>query len=296
MFVVFFLAFLLLQACGNKSKNVNASVDYQYEVNLWHSKRINGLKKDTGWLNLVGLYWLENGENTIGSSQNNKIIFPKNAPLEIGVVTLKDSTLFFNSSKNVGVQIDGEKTISNVELKPDVSGNTTVLEVGSFRWFIIKRGEKYGIRLRDLEAELLNNFEGIERFPIDSLWNINAKFEKYNTPKKVLIPTAIGTVEKSFSPGKLIFDINNVEYSLEPTIAGRGLFVVFADLTSGEETYGAGRFLYVDGPNSNNIVKLDFNKAYNPPCAFTPYATCPLPTEENKIRVRISAGEKKFNK
>lgn len=294
-FIWIFFVVLLVSSCSSNKKEVNASVEHQYEISMWHSKRIDGLKKDTGWLNLVGLYWLENGENTIGSSQNNKIVFPENAPLKIGSVTLKDSTLIFNSSKNGDVQINGE-LISNVELKPDVSGNPTVLEVGSLRWFIIKRGEKYGIRLRDLESELLNNFQGIDRFPIDSLWKINAKFEKYTAPKKIMIPTAIGTIEESFSPGKLIFNIDNVEYSLEPTTAGKGLFVVFADLTSGEETYGAGRFLYIKEQDSNGNVVLDFNKAYNPPCAFTKYATCPLPIEENKLRVRVSAGEKNYKK
>ena len=289
--VLLLLSIVFLQSCANK--NPNASPEHQYEVNLWHSKRIDGLKKDTGWLNLVGLYWLEEGENTIGSSDKNKIVFPQNAPAEIGVLTLKDSTVIFNSASEGEVKLNGE-TIINIEMKQDISGNPTILEVGSLRWFIIKRGDKYGIRLRDLEAELLKSFEGIERFPIDSLWEINAQFQKYDTPQKIMIPTILGTVEESFSPGKLNFRIDNKEYSLEPTSAGQGLFVVFADLTSGEETYGAGRFLYIDGPDSNNNVVLDFNKAYNPPCAFTKFATCPLPPESNKLKVRITAGEKNF--
>ncbi|MCB0745274.1 MAG: DUF1684 domain-containing protein, partial [Ignavibacteriae bacterium] len=131
-------------------------------------------------------------------------------------------------------------------------------------------------------------------FPINPKWKINAKFIPYDKPKEVSIPTILGTVEKDFSPGKLDFSIDEKQYSLEPTSAGEGLFVVFADLTSGEETYGAGRFLYVDGPDTNNNVVLDFNKAYNPPCAFTKYATCPLPSDENKLRVRIEAGEKNY--
>ena len=289
--VLLLFSIVFLQSCG--SKNPNASPEHQYEVNLWHSKRIDGLKKDTGWLNLVGLYWLEEGENTIGSSDKNKIVFPQNAPAEIGVLTLKDSTVIFNSASEGEVKLNGE-TIINIEMKQDISGNPTILEVGSLRWFIIKRGDKYGIRLRDLEAELLKSFEGIERFPIDSLWEINAQFQKYDTPQKIMIPTILGTVEESFSPGKLNFRIDNKEYSLEPTSAGQGLFVVFADLTSGEETYGAGRFLYINGPDSNNNVVLDFNKAYNPPCAFTKFATCPLPPESNKLKVRITAGEKNF--
>jgi uncharacterized protein (DUF1684 family) len=289
--VLFASALIFIQACSNN--NPNASPDHQYEVNLWHSKRIDGLKKDTGWLNLVGLYWLEEGQNTFGSSDKNKIVFPKNAPEEIGVLILKDSTVVFNSSNKSDIKLNGE-TINNIEMKQDISGNPTILEVGSLRWFIIKRGDKYGIRLRDLEAELLKTFEGIDRFPIDSLWKIKAQFQKYDPPKKIMIPTILGTVEESFSPGKLTFSIDNKEFSLEPTSAGQGLFVVFADLTSGEETYGAGRFLYIDGPDTNNNVVLDFNKAYNPPCAFTKYATCPLPPEGNKLKIRVTAGEKNY--
>lgn len=291
--VLFLLSIIFLQSCGSKSPN--ASPEHQYEVNLWHTKRIDGLKKDTGWLNLVGLYWLEEGENTFGSSDKNKIVFPNNAPAELGVLTLQDSIVIFNSKGESKVQLNGE-TITKIEMKIDITGNPTILESGSLRWYIIKRGDKFGIRLRDLEAELLKNFDGIERFPIDSLWKINATFQAYNPPKRVLIPTAIGTFEESYSPGKLTFKIDNKYYSLDPTSAGNGLFIVFADLTSGEETYGAGRFLYVEGPDSNNSVELDFNKAYNPPCAFTKYATCPLPPESNKIRVRITAGEKNFRK
>ena len=291
--ILLLLTMISFTSCSVNKEGTNASPEHQYEVNLWHSKRIDGLKKDTGWLNLVGLYWLEEGENTVGSSDNNKIVFPKNAPAEIGMLTLKDSIVIFNSARESDVKLNGE-TIINIEMKQDISGNPTILDVGTLRWFIIKRGDKYGIRLRDLEAELLKTFDGIDRFPIDSLWKIEAQFQRYDTPKKIMIPTVLGTVEESFSPGKLTFSIEDKDFSLEPTSAGQGLFVVFADLTSGEETYGAGRFLYVDGPDTNNNVVLDFNKAYNPPCAFTKYATCPLPPEGNKLKVRITAGEKSF--
>jgi uncharacterized protein (DUF1684 family) len=270
-----------------------APPEYINEINDWHAKRIENLKKENGWLNLVGLYWLEDGENTIGSGSENKIQFPQNTTDKLGIFTKTDSVIVFSADENAEVKINGKK-ITKIEMKSDLTAEPTILEYKSLRWFIIKRGEKYGVRLRDLEADLVKNFGGIERFPVDEKWKISARFEKYDSLKTVLIPTIIGTVEEDFSPGKLFFSIDEKEFSLEPTQTGKGLFLVFADLTSGEETYGAGRFLYVQAPDSNNNVILDFNKSYNPPCAFTKYATCPLPPDENKLRIKITAGEKNY--
>ena len=247
----------------------------------------------SGWLNLVGLFWLEEGINTFGSSKDNDIVFPENAPDKLGKFVKTDSTVIFISDSEAEIISDNE-IVTEVNMKTDLSDNPTILENGSLRWFLIKRGDKYGIRLRDLKADLLTEFEGIEQFPIDTVWRINAKFIPYQEPKEISIPTILGTVETELSPGKLEFTLNNKTYNLEPVSAGKRLFIVFADLTSGEETYGAGRFLYADAPDSNNNVILDFNKAYNPPCAFTKYATCLLPPDQNKLRIRITAGEKNY--
>lgn len=286
----------VLTSCNKMEEPPKADSAYLAEINNWHTKRIKNLKKENGWLNLVGLHWLNEGENTFGSNKRNDIIFPVNKAAEfLGKIIKNGSTIITIVNEDAAITYKS-KPINKIEMKVDITGDPTILEHKTLRWFIIKRGDKYGVRLRDLEAELLKNFEGIERFQIDSSWKVIAKFEKYETPKKIMIPTILGTIEKELSPGKLLFNINGKEYSLLPTSAGEKLFIVFADLTSGEETYGAGRFLYVDGPDSNNNVILDFNKAYNPPCAFTKYATCPLPPDENKLRVRITAGEKKYGK
>lgn len=293
--ILLLLTTFVLLSCGTKNEKPTATSKYESEINNWHTKRLGRLKKETGWLNLVGLFWLKEGKNTFGSSKKNDIVFPDNAISEIGTLIKKDSTIVFNAIGKSKVTLNG-KNILTIKMKPDISGEPTILELGSLRWFIIKRGEKYGIRLRDLEAVLVKNFEGIERFPVDEKFKIVAKFVPHINPKTIIIPTILDTFEKEISPGKINFVLNEKEYTLEPTSAGNRLFIVFADLTSGEETYGAGRFLYIEGPDSNNNVILDFNKSYNPPCAFTKFATCPLPPEENKIRVRITAGEKKFDK
>ncbi len=286
----------VVQFSGCNKKNNNTTKEYLTEISKWDSTRISNLKKETGWLNLVGLYWLKEGENTFGSDKTNDIIFPKDkADNFLGKIIKEDSIIIAVINQSSEVKHKG-KPITKIKMFPDVSGNKTVLEHKSLKWFIIKRGNNYGIRLRDLEANLLRNFEGIDRFDVDESWKINAKFVEYDKPKVIQTPTIIGTIEESFSPGTIKFSVEKKEYTLQPTSAGKGLFIVFADLTSGKETYGAGRFLYVEEVDSRGNVVLDFNKAYNPPCAFTKYATCLLPTEENKLKIKITAGEKKYGK
>jgi uncharacterized protein (DUF1684 family) len=179
-----------------------------------------------------------------------------------------------------------------MEIQSDKSGKPTLLQSGSLAWFIIKRGDNYGIRLRDYKHPALMEFHGIESFPPDEEWVIRAGFEEFTEPYELNLPTVHGINERNNCPGTLRFRVGGSEQLLYPTSAGDGFFIVFADETSGLETYGGGRFLYTAKPDSDNIVTIDFNRAYNPPCAFTPFATCPLPPRENILTVRIEAGEK----
>lgn len=280
-------------SCQKNDEIIIVNPEYAAEIDDWHFKRIENLKKSSGWLNLVGLYWLEEGKNSFGSGKENNIIFPTKAPVKLGSFIKSDSVITFLSDPDAEV-IMNNKRIFETQMNNDLVENTTILEYGTLRWFLIKRGDKYGIRLRDLKADLLSEFEGIERFPINPEWKIDTKFIPYQEPREISIPTILGTIETEISPGELEFLVDGKLYSLEPVSAGKRLFIVFADLTSGEETYGAGRFLYVEEPDSINNVILDFNKAYNPPCAFTKYATCPLPPEQNKLKIRVTAGEKNY--
>jgi uncharacterized protein (DUF1684 family) len=274
-----------------KEPETKSSPEYIAEIEQWQDKRIENLKKETGWLNLVGLYWLKEGENSFGSSEENDIQFPQNSPSVIGNITLDDSVVSFKSTNKVNVTIDG-KVASESFLKEDLKGEPTIMELGSLRWFIIKRDNRFGIRLRDLESSLLNEFEDIERFPVNDEWKIEAMFEAYNPRKLISIPNILGTVNEEESPGKIIFNKNEKTYYLDAVDAGSGLFFIFADETSGDETYGGGRFLYTEKADSNGIVLVDFNKAYNPPCVFTMYATCPFPPKQNYLQLKITAGEK----
>ncbi|GBD86447.1 hypothetical protein BMS3Abin03_00367 [bacterium BMS3Abin03] len=282
---------LTLYSCKSESPKPKGSPEYISEIQQWHQKRIERLKEDNGWLNLVGLYWLKEGKNTFGSAKNNDIKFPGNAPSNIGSFFLEDSIVTVKINPDVNVTNNGNP-VKEMNLKNDMTGNPTILETGTLRWYIIKRGDRYGVRLRDIDAPLVKEFKDIEVFPINEDWRFEAKFEPYNPPKHILIPTIIGTKEEDVSPGQLIFNKDGKTYKLDAIDEGDKFFIIFADRTSGEETYGAGRFLYTDKPDSNNIVILDFNKAYNPPCVFTKYATCPLPPKDNYLKLKVTAGEK----
>ncbi len=291
-----FLIFNVISGCGRSDNEQFGSPKYVSSIEKWHKQRIENLKKDNGWLNLVGLYWLKEGINKIGSADDNDIVFPKaKAPGYIGTVMVKDSIVTFQANPNAGVTYNG-KPVGNIELQSDMTDNPTVLAEGSLRWFLIKREDKLGIRLRDLNVPLVKNLTDIKTFPVNEKWKITAKFVPYKPYKIITIPSIIGTVEHDTVRGSLVFNLKGIEYRLDPIAEGNEFFIIFADQTSGEETYGAGRFLYTDKPDSSGNVVLDFNKAYNPPCAFTPFATCPLPPKQNYLQLKITAGEKNYGK
>jgi len=254
------------------------------------------LKSEKGWLNLVGLFWLKEGENKFGAHSSNDIVFPQDKAADyMGsfFLTGNEVTVTINSGVNV---ISDSVSVTEMKLNNDISSRPTIMEFGSLRWFIIQRGEKIGIRLRDLDAPLVKNFKGIDSFPVSEKWKVDARYEEYSTPKVIQIPTVLGTVDPDTSYGSLNFIIDEKEFRLDPVRSGDKFFLIFADQTNGEDTYGGGRFLYTNKPDSTGSVTIDFNKAYNPPCAFTKYATCPLPPKENRLYIEITAGEKTFAK
>ncbi len=290
-FVIIFSVLSLVFAEGCKNNEHNP--EYIKSIKQWHENRIIRLKADNGWLNLVGLYWLSEGTNSFGSAEDNDIVFPDGAPPHIGTFILRDSTVYVKINPEVKVT-SGSQLVTGMKMNDDLSDSTTVLQAGSLRWFIINRNGKYGVRLRDLNAPLVKEFEGIDMYPIDEKWRVKAEFEKYPSPKVIEIPNILGSVEKDTVEGRLVFRLNGEMHTLDPVSEGNEFFIIFADETNGEETYGAGRFLYSDKPDSLGMVVLDFNKAYNPPCAFTRFATCPLPPKQNYLHLKVTAGEKKY--
>ncbi|MFC2151746.1 DUF1684 domain-containing protein [Bacteroidota bacterium] len=290
--IISLLLIISLFSCQSNRGKFNED-EYIKSVQEFQQQRLDRLKSENGWINLVGLYWLKEGQNPFGSNEANNIVFPEKAPGFIGTIILYKGNLSVSIDSDVDVFIN-DSLLKEHDILTDVDDNTTRFKVGSFRWYIIKRGERYGIRLRDLESPLLNQITEIPSFQIDPKWRIEATFERFDTPKEIAVPNVLGDTEFEKCYGLLKFSVEGKEYSLTPLGEGinEDLFLIFADETSAEETYGAGRFLSVDKPDKNGKTYVDFNKATNPPCAFTDFATCPLPPRENILPVKILAGEK----
>ena len=270
---------------------------YQQEIERWHAQRIARLTAPDGWLSLIGLEWLKPGVNRIGSAADNDIVLAK-APAHLGSIEWAgDNSLSIELDSADGVKIDGVAG-TRALLRDDSQANPATVAFDTVNFIAVDRGGRKGLRVRDGEAETRTQFAGIERFPVDESWRIVADWVPLDPPFQLATGTVIGTIENYPAPGRAEFDRDGKRFQLYPVLETPGdtqLFLIFADATSGKETYGAARFLYADMPRDGKIV-LDFNKAYNPPCAFTPYATCPLAPPENRLDLRVTAGELKYAK
>jgi uncharacterized protein (DUF1684 family) len=291
-FITAILTLLSSYSCKNENLETKGSPEYIEEINKWDQHRLERLKADDGWLNLVGRTWLKPGENKFGSAKDNDVVIESNkVPDYMGVFIFEDSTVTMKVNDGVEVLFNGEPVEETVMIG-DHKKEMTVFQYGSIKWNLIVRNELYGIRFRDLESEFVKSFSGIERFPVNEDWRIEAKYEVYDPPKKISVPNVLGQIDEEPSPGAIIFTKDNQTYRLDAIDAGDKLWFIIADGTSGEETYGGGRFLYTDKADSNGNVIVDFNKAYDPPCVLTKFATCPLPPKQNYLTLRITAGEK----
>lgn len=272
------LRFLVYTLWGLSLVGFRSDTKYVQEIEAFRKARIESLKSENGWLNLAGLFWLKEGVNTLGGSEKNDFVFPSDhSDAFLGELLLKNGEVYY-------------QTVSDTMLVYRDDIQAPLVSHRSLRWFIIKRGDKYAVRLRDLEGEYMKAFRGIDCFPTDAKYRIVADF----VPTKGKMMTIIDVTGRSYqleSPGMLRFTIGKKIYQLETSQEGDNLFIVFGDLTNKKQTYGAGRFIDTALPDANGKVVIDFNKAYNPPCAFTPFATCPLPTAANKLAVEIRAGE-----
>ncbi len=288
---------MALTGCSS-SRDRQADPSYLEEIAKWREKRVENLKKPTGWLSLVGLHWLEEGANTFGADSSNAVVFPK-GPAVMGTITVEDSICRVTIAPGVEVFENGAPVTTAVLHHDQEEGyEPTVLSHETLSWHLIERGGRMGIRVKDSESRALREFEGIESFPIDPRWRVEGVLEPHDPPRTVEITNVLGVVTHEPSPGALVFEIGGKTYRLDP-IAEPGdeeLFVVFGDATSGKETYGGGRFLGVGRPGEDGRVVLDFNKAYNPPCVFTSYATCPLPPPQNRLPIAVRAGEMMYEK
>ncbi|HET9033426.1 MAG TPA: DUF1684 domain-containing protein [Dokdonella sp.] len=288
---------LLLAASlsGTQLISVGNEDNYMKQIETWRAERVERLKAPNGWLSLVGLDWLKPGINTIGSAGDNDIVIAK-APAHLGSIEWKGDKVSLTLSADSGAKIDG-KSATSAELLDDSHESPTMISFDTVNFYLIDRaGGKKGLRIKDSEAKTRSGFLGIDYFPIDPSWRIEAKWVAFDPPHFLEVPNVIGTIDKMPVPGKAVFEHGGKTFELLPVLEtddADELFYIIADKTSGKETYGAARFIYSEMPKDGKVI-IDFNKAYNPPCAFTPYATCPLAPPENRLGVEVRAGEKKY--
>jgi uncharacterized protein (DUF1684 family) len=273
---------------------------YSAEIEKWRQSRQQEVTGENGWLSLIGLFWLKPGDNSFGSDPSKDIVLPANrCAKSAGVIKVDSGKVWIsvNPSTDPPVTVEGKPTFAiAMELASDISGKPTVLNMGSLTLLIIKRGEKFGLRVRDKASPALAGFGGLQYYQTDPDWRVEARLEKHDPPRQIPIVNILGMTSDTPSPGTIVFTVKGQQYRLD-AIGDAGtdqLFVLFKDRTNGKETYGAGRFLYTSPPAADGRLTIDFNKAFNPPCAFTQYATCPLPPRQNHLPIRIEAGEKKY--
>jgi uncharacterized protein len=293
----FFLPFALSLLALAAAAAAPTAESHRAEIEAWRAKRIANLKKEDGWLTLVGLFWPREGSNRFGlDPKTDRIVFPEAAGGKaMGSLDLSRGVVTLRAEPDSGLTAGGVP-VTTLALRSDVEGPPTVVKHGSVSFYLIKRGERLGVRVKDSRSPALLAFHGMDNYAIDLKWRFDARFDAYPAGKTIAIPNILGSVDQEKSPGAVVFDVGGKEFRIDAVIesGSEDLFLIFGDQTNGVETYGAGRFLYTAPPDKSGRVVLDFNKAYNPPCVFTPYATCPLPPTQNRLAIRIEAGEKKF--
>lgn len=264
---------------------------YRADVERWHAARVERLRNPEGWLSLFGLDWIDAGTHVVGSGAAAAVRLPGEMPERIGVLNVSEAGVTFQPEPGVPVaDADGELTEARV-LDTDRDGDPTVLSIGSVRFYVIERGDRLAVRVKDLAHPRIAAFQGIERYPVDPAWRARATVIAPGPEERVSIPDVTGAETDQPVAGRLRFVLGGSEHTLTALDGGDGFFLVFGDETNGETTYGGGRFLVTEAPDSSGHVVVDFNRAYNPPCVFSPYATCPLPPEENRLSIRVEAGE-----
>jgi len=266
---------------------------YVDSVKSWQAEREENLQKDKGWLTVAGLYWLREGENWVGTATSNDFVLPEgSAPATVGVFKFHDRKATFQVGNGVTITRDG-KPIHKVELE---MGEKHAIEINDLKMWLHYSGERLAIRLRDLNASYRKEFAGLDWFPVDPKFRVEATFTPHTEEKKVEMLNILGDIEVFEAAGYVDFELQGQKVRMEPMKAREGaLWLIFRDGTSGKGSYQAARFLRTEPPKNGKVV-IDFNRAYNPPCAYNPHTTCPMPTKENRLEIRIEAGEKNYKK
>lgn len=271
---------------------IDTEQTFEQAILEWQQAKEAELRADDGWLTVVGLYWLHEGKNTVGSAPDSDILLPESAAEHLGVIELQGDRAQFTVLTEQAVQIDGsDQTQAQLRPDSDPEGATRVTS-GSITFFVIRRGDRLGIRVRDRNSLARQKFTGRRWFPTNPAYNFEAVFTPYPQPRMMNIVNIVGSVTPMQNVGYVTFEFGGQVFRLEALESSTGsLWFIFKDATSGKTTYGGGRFL-IAALQPDNRVELDFNRAYHPPCAFTAYATCPIPPQENVLPISIEAGER----
>lgn len=290
----FLLSLTLMLSTLTAAAAPNDDTELKKAVEGWRAARIARLTAPDGWLSLVGLHWLEGDKVRVGSARDNDVVLAV-GPAHLGVLTRHDKAWHLALADGVDATI-GDGADRAADLASDASGKPTKVRFGSASFTVIDRSGRSALRVRDTEAKTRKEFAGMPYFEIDPTWHLAARFEPHPPGRTIDIATVIGTIEPMANPGAVVFEKDGKTFRIEAVDEGDGeLFLIFADRTNGKESYGPGRFLYAHPPaEGSTAVDLDFNQSYNPPCAFTPHATCPLPPPENRLDLAVKAGEKKY--
>jgi len=273
---------------------LTTAATWQEDLQSWKDSRVKSLTRPHGWLSLIGMEWFHNGDTSIGSASDNGIVLP-HGPDYIGTFNMVNGKITFKTNSDVLglLTINDKPAEKSFNVMMDTQENTSVFKIDTFLFYVIERG-KPALRIKDSKAKTLEEFKGLDYFDVSSKFRVDAEFVAYSPEKDVEIINVLGLLTKDKSPGYLKFKIGEKYYQLDTLDAGDEFYLIFADKTSGRSSYGPGRFLYVPKAKVDGSIKVDFNRAYNPPCAFTDYSTCPLPPPQNRIPVFIEAGEKKY--
>lgn len=285
------LAACLLAACGSGHTEFDLAA-YETELEQWRNQRLERLKAPDGYLNLAGLFWLVPGNYSFGSADDNDIVFPAKAASRVGEFQVTETGVVMQVDPGVDVRYE-EIPVRSILISDDKTDNPVTITHVSLAWTVIERDGRYAVRLRDYEHPAIEAFPPIEYYPIDPAMRVSATLNRFDEPKVLNVETVIeGLGYRPQSPGTVVFNIGEETFELEAYASGDRLFFVFGDQTSGRQTYPAGRFLYAALPGDDGVTLLDFNRAYNPPCAFNSFATCPVASPRNRLAIRIEAGEK----
>jgi uncharacterized protein (DUF1684 family) len=273
------------------------SMDYLQEVEEWRRGRLERLTAPEGWLSLAGLWWLREGSNTVGSDSSNDVVLPAPAPAFAGTIEVSGGRAILHADPDAGLR-SGGSPVTDIELRDGTDGTQTRIRVGPVSFTVIRREDELAVRVRDREQPARSGFAGIRHYPVDPAWRIEARFEPDAERREIVVPAVAGPGERYVVAGAAAFEAPNTErthrllaFEEEPE---QDLFFVFGDATNPSETYPGGRYMYMPPPGEGGQMVLDFNRAYNPPCVFTPYATCPFALPENRLAFRVEAGELRY--